>query len=159
MKRFPGGIALLLLAACGESAAPPAPQPKTAEAPKPAGVSAAKGPVDKKGRSKSPELFKKFMAIMDENGETSESIKEDIEKKKFESTIKPKILKLRKNGEAAKELHYRKDADEDTALSTDFDLFLMKLKKLEEATWTEENSHSLLENLNGRCVTCHDTFQ
>ncbi|HLF95232.1 MAG TPA: hypothetical protein VJB14_17330 [Planctomycetota bacterium] len=162
MKRFAGGIALLFLAACGESAppSPPAqPKPDPPEAPKPSPVPAAKGPVDKKGRSKSLELFKKYMAIMDENGEISESIKEDIEKKKFEPAIKPKLLKLRKNAETAKELHYRKDADEDMALSTDFDLFLMKLKKLEQATWTEENSQGLLENLNGRCVTCHDTFQ
>ena len=162
MKRFAGGIALLFLAACGASAppSPPAqPKPDPPEAPKPSPVPAAKGPVDKKGRSKSLELFKKYMAIMDENGEISESIKEDIEKKKFEPAIKPKLLKLRKNAETAKELHYRKDADEDMALSTDFDLFLMKLKKLEQATWTEENSQGLLENLNGRCVTCHDTFQ
>lgn len=191
MRAFLTGISLLLLAACGESPAPPKPAAATTEPKPPAPAMEGKAPmmeakaapavkppaeekpaekppaeprkkkepVDKLGRAKSPELFKKHMALMDENGDLVEAIEADLEAKRYESAVKPKVVKIRKNGEAARELHYRKDPDQDTALTNDFDLFLLKMKKIEESVWDEASSHDLLENLRGRCLTCHDTYQ
>jgi hypothetical protein len=144
--------------------AKPSPPPKPVEEEKPKTEKKPEGEkksehADKKGRAKSPELFKKFMAIMDDNGDLMDAIKEDLENKKYESAVKPRVVKIRKNAEAARALHYRKDPDEDAALTNDFDLFLLKMKKIEESLWDEGTSHDLFENLSGRCLTCHDTYQ
>jgi hypothetical protein len=182
-----GLVLLVCLASCGETQAPPpasppvpsrpAPaerdaKPPIAESPPPTTPSRAaegehppatsakkKEPADTKGRAKSPELFKRYMVLMESNGELMESIQADLDAKRYESAVKPKVVRIRKNAEAARELHYRKDADQDTALTNDFDLFLLKMKGIEESPWTEDTSSKLLENLSGRCLTCHDTFQ
>lgn len=183
MKRLLSGISLLLLSGCGETPAPPKPAPPVMESPKPPMMDAKPAPVakpaveeppaekkpaeprkkkeavDAKGRAKSPELFKKYLALMEENGDLMEAIQADLDAKRYESAVKPKVVKIRKNGEAARELHYRKDPDQDTALTNDFDLFLLKMKKIEGSVWDEDSSKDLLENLSGRCLTCHDTYQ
>lgn len=169
MHRFARGLAFLFLAACGESPAPPPPPPPSgpynAKPPAPAPEVRApepakkKEPVDKKARSKSPELFKKYMAIMESNGELIQSIEEDVEQKKGEAVIKPKVTKLVKNAEAARALHYRKDDDDDKALDADFDLFLFKMESLSKATWDADSGKDLFEKLQGRCLVCHDKFQ
>ena len=157
MKRLPGGIALLFIAACGPGPAPAPPPPAAAakadDAPK------KKARVDKKGRSKSPELYAKYMEIMEQNGDLLDSITEDIEKKKEDAAIKPKVAKLVKNAEAARALHYRKNPDEDRELDDDFELFLFKMKDLVKATWDAESGKELLEKVSGRCTICHDKFQ
>ena len=180
MNRFAGGIALLLLAACGENPppapvvekkAPPSPLMEAKPAPKPvveepvekkpappAGAK-KKERLDSKGRAKSPELFKKFMALMEENGELIQSIEADVEKKAGEAVIKPKVSRITKNGEAAKALQYRKDPDQERELEDDFDLFLFKMKGLEKAVWDADSGKELLENLGTRCTVCHDKFQ
>ena len=162
MNRWASGIALLFLAACNPDAPPPSParpvEKPVAES-KPAVTPAKKVPVDKKGRSKSPELFRKYMEIMEENGEILESIEKDVEEKKGDAVIKPKVLKLIKNGEAAKALQYRKDPDQQRELDDDFDLFLFKMKDLEKAAWDADGGKELHEKLGGRCVVCHDKFQ
>lgn len=179
MNRFAGGIAFLLLAACGENPppapasekkAPPAPMMEAKQAPKPVEEPVEKKPAppagakkkersDSKGRAKSPELFKKFMALMEENGDLLQSIEADVEKKSGEAVIKPKVSKLLKNGEAAKALQYRKDPDQERELEDDFDLFLFKMKNIEKAVWDADSGKELLENLSTRCTVCHDKFQ
>ena len=169
MNRLARGLALLLLASCGESPAPPpSPSPSApAKAVPPSPPPEAKPPetakkkelVDKKGRSKSPELYRKYMTLMDSNGELLQSIEEDVEKTKGDAVIKPKIQKIVKNIEAARALHYRKDPDEDALLDADFDLFLSKRKDLEEPAWDADRGKGLFEKLGSRCELCHTKFQ
>jgi hypothetical protein len=187
MKTLGCGIFLLLLLACGESPAPPktaargappemkgpppsmeakppAPAPaaeeeKPAAPKKPAESGEKKEPVDKKGRSKSPELFKKYMAFMEANGELFESITTDVEEKKGDAVIKPKVAMLIKNAEGARALHYRKNPDEDKELDDDFELFLFKVRSVETATWDADSSKPLLERIQRQCIVCHDKFQ
>ena len=170
MKQFAGGIALFFLAACGEGATTPPPaappaKPVQTKAPplapetKPAETAKKKIYVDKKGRSKSPELFQKHREIMEENGDLLQSIEEDVEKNRGDAVIRPKVAKLIKNGEAARAVHYRMDPDEDKALDADFELFLDKMKIIEKETWNADSGKGLLERVSGRCTICHDTFQ
>ncbi|HXX92041.1 MAG TPA: hypothetical protein VEN81_00315 [Planctomycetota bacterium] len=182
MKPLPAGIFLLFLAACGQSPEPPKPQASLAPAemrapsPAPAGSAAAvpggppaaapapgekkeKEPVDKKGRSKSPELFKKYLAFMEDQGELFESITADVEGSKGETVIKPKVTKIIQNALGARALHYRKNPDEDKELDDDFELFLFKLRTVQEATWDEDHSKELLERIQRQCRVCHDKFQ
>jgi hypothetical protein len=168
MKRLARGIGLLLLAACGESTSPPAASPaarpadtKSSSLPAPVADASPKPKmkIDKKGRSKSAELFTKYMSFMESNGDLLQSIEEDVEKKKGDAVIKPKVQKIIKNAEAARALHYRKDEDEDKAIDTDFDLFLGKMEKIAEATWDADSGKELLESLQRKCQLCHDKFQ
>jgi hypothetical protein len=187
MKNLGCGISLLLLLACGESPAPPkaapppappetkgpsmsmdskpasSPKPVEEEKPpaekKPAAPRDKKDPVDKKGRSKSAELFKKYMAIMESNGEVMESIEQDVEAKKGDAVIKPRVTTLLRNAEAARALHYRKNADEDKELDDDFELFLFKMKAIEKETWDADSGDGLLERIRRQCIVCHDKFQ
>jgi hypothetical protein len=187
MKTLGCGISLLLLLACGESPAPPktppaaappgvkgpspsmearpSPAPPASQEEKPAAQRKAaepgekKEPVDKKGRAKSPELFKKYMAFMEGNGELFESITSDVEEKKGDAVIKPKVVKLIQNAEGARALHYRKNPDEDKELDDDFELFLFKVRSVETATWDADSSKGLLERIQRQCIVCHDKFQ
>lgn len=182
MIRFLSGLSLLLLAACGEAPAPPktvpaetkpaapmmdakpapvvkAPDEEAPAPKKPAAPREKKEHVDKKGRAKSPELYKKFMAIMEENGDLGQAIEEDVEKGRGDAVIKPKVMKIAKNAEAARALHYRKNPDEDTELDSDFEIFLLKMGRLQEATWDAENGKTLYEDLGMRCTNCHVKFQ
>jgi len=140
-------------------AARPVEEEKPPAEKKPAAPREKKEPVDKKARAKSPELFKKYLAIMEENGDLLQSIEEDVEKKAEEGVIKPKVMKIVKNAEAARALHYRKSPDEDTELDSDFEIFLLKMKRLRETTWNAETGKELYEDLGGRCNNCHVKFQ
>jgi hypothetical protein len=164
MKRIFSGIALILIASCGESTppAPPAAAAKATEAkvPPPSAETVKKKTyVDKKGRSKSPEIFQKYREVMEANGDLLQSIEEDVEKGKGDAVIRPKVAKLIKNGEAARALHYRKDPDEDKELDVDFELFLDKMKIIERETWDADSGKGLFERVSGRCTICHDKFQ
>jgi len=162
MTRPAGALLLLFLGACEAQApdppaAPSAPGPGARASP---AKRPAKTPVDKKGRGKNPELFKKFLRLMEDTEAQSDQIKEDLEKKRGEPAIKPRLAQIQKNLETARSLHYRKDPEEDEKLDGFFESFLEgKLKPMEETAWTAESGPALWEKLQSACSTCHGVFR
>lgn len=113
---------------------------------------------DKKDRGKTPELTKKYVALMKSNGQEMKGIKEDIEKDAAEVEIKKHLAKIKENVAKARELKYRKDEEEAEKIESQFDVFELKLKQdFEGAEWGDkERRLYLLERLQAKCDVCHE---
>jgi hypothetical protein len=160
MTRRAAALLLCLLGAC--DAQPPAPASSSApgRAPGTAAAPPPKTPIDKKGRGKNPEVFKKFTLLMEDTEAQSDQIKEDLEKKRGEAGIKSKLARIQKNLETARALQYRKDPEEAEKLDGFFESFLEgKLKPMEAVAWTAESGPALWEKLMTACSTCHGVFR
>jgi hypothetical protein len=116
---------------------------------------------DKKDRGKTPELTKKFVAFMQENGKEFKAIKADIEADKPEADIKKRLATIRETAAKAKELKYRKDEDEEEKLQGLFDVFDLKIKQdFEGVAWEgKEKRLYLLERLQAKCDVCHEIYR
>jgi hypothetical protein len=138
-------------------AAPAAPPAPAADAPKPA----KDEPVDSKGIAKSPQIYKKFVHLMEEAQTECDQIGEDLKAKKNEAAIKQRLARIRKAMEEARALHYLKDPDVDENLDTAFEIFLMaKLKNFQEAAWIEEEDRdNLYRQVKRSCQNCHGQFR
>ncbi len=167
MSRTACALALLLAASCGETPAPPPAPMRTgapsggAPPPPDASKPAKEEPVDAKGIAKSPQIYKKFVALMEETQTQTDEIGDDIKAKKDEATIKRRLAKIRKSMEEARALHYLKDEEVDEKLDTAFEIFLLaKLKSYEAAAWDDdENRGNLWGQLKRSCQNCHGQFR
>lgn len=116
---------------------------------------------DKKDRGKTPELTKKYAAIMKLNGAEMKGILEDIEKNKPESDIKKRLTRIKENMTKARELKYRKDEDEQEKLDGLFDVFELKIKQdFEGVEWGDKEKRTYLhERLQAKCDVCHELLR
>lgn len=121
----------------------------------------AAAPQDKKDRGKTPELTKKYVEHMKENGKAMKALAEDIEKGKPEDDLKKHLVKIRENITKARELKYRKDEEEAEKLDGHFDIFLFKLKQdFQEVEWGDKEKRLFLhERLQAKCDVCHETLR
>lgn len=116
---------------------------------------------DKKDRGKTPELTKKFVELMKENGKLFKGIQEDVKTEKPEADIKKKLAAIREINAKAKALQYRKDEEEEEKLQGLHDVFDIKLKgDFEGVPWdTKEKREFLLERLQAKCDVCHEVYR
>lgn len=124
-------------------------------------LSAPASSQDKKDRGKTPELTKKFVELMKENGKEFKGIKDDIDKDKPEADIKKKLASIREIMVKAKALQYRKDEEEEEKLQGLFDVFDVKIKQdFEGIPWEgKEKRGFLLERLQAKCDVCHEIYR
>lgn len=137
MARFASGVALLAL------------------------LSATAASQDRKDRGKTPELTRKYVALMKANGLEMKGLKDDIEKDQPDAAIKKRLTRIAENVGKARELKYRKDEDEGDKLEAQFDVFELKLKQdFEGVPWGEkENRRFMLERLQAKCDVCHELLR
>jgi hypothetical protein len=116
---------------------------------------------DKKDRGKTPELTKKFTALMQSNGKEFKGLKDDIEKDRTEADLKKHLATIRETMAKAKELRYRKDEEEEEKLQGLFDVFDLKIKQdFEGVPWeNKEKRLYLLERLQAKCDVCHEIYR
>ncbi|HEX7899048.1 MAG TPA: hypothetical protein VF950_14890 [Planctomycetota bacterium] len=121
----------------------------------------AGAPQDEKKGPKNKEVRKAYAALMADNGKENEAIKKDLDDKKGDAEIKARLMKIRKNVEAASKLDYLKGpAEEVEKFKAIFGIFLdIRMKTFLEAEWTPETSPKLYERLQGACRTCHELFR
>ena len=121
----------------------------------------AGAPQDEKKGPKNKEVRKAYAALMADNGKENEAIKKDLDDKKGDAEIKARLMKIRKNVEAASKLDYLKGPEEEVEkFKAIFGIFLdIRMKTFLEAEWTPETSPKLYERLQGACRTCHELFR
>ena len=121
----------------------------------------AGAPQDEKKGPKNKEVQKAYAALMKENGRENDAIKKDLDDKKGDAEIKARLMKIRKNVEAASKLDYLKGPEEEVEkFKAIFGIFLdIRMKTFLEAEWTPETSPKLYERLQGACRTCHELFR
>ena len=121
----------------------------------------AGAPQDEKKGPKNKEVQKAYAALMKDNGKENEAIKKDLDDKKGDAEIKARLMKLKKNVEAASKLDYLKGPEEEVEkFKAIFGIFLdIRMKTFLEAEWTPETSPKLYERLQGACRTCHELFR
>jgi len=124
-------------------------------------VLAAGSAQDEKRGPKNKEVRKAYAALMADNGKENEAIKKDLDDKKGDAEIKARLLKIKKNVEAASKLDYLKGPEEEVEkFKAIFGIFLdIRMKTFLEAEWTPESSPKLYERLQGACRTCHELFR
>src|SRR5688500_13132863 len=118
-------------------------------------------PQDGKKGPKNAEVRKAYAALMKDNGKENEAIKKDLDAKKGDAEIKARLMKIKKNVEAASKLDYLKGPEEEVEkFKAIFGIFLdIRMKTFLEAEWTPETSPKLYERLQGACRTCHELFR
>ena len=116
---------------------------------------------DKKKGPKNKEVQKTYAALMEEVGKENKAIKKDMEEKKGDAAIKPRLTKIKKNVEAASKLDYLKGTEEEVdQFKSSFEIFLdIRMKTFLEATWDAETSEKLYERLQASCRLCHEAFR
>ena len=118
-------------------------------------------PQDGKKGPKNEEVRKAYAAIMKDNGKENEAIKKDLDDKKGDTAIKARLMKIKKNVEAASKLDYLKGPEEEVEkFKAIFGIFLdIRMKAFLEATWDEKTGEKLYERLQASCRTCHELFR
>ena len=98
---------------------------------------------------------------MKDNGRENDALKKDLDDNKGDAEIKARLMKIRKNVEAASKLDYLKGPEEEVEkFKAIFGIFLdIRMKTFLEAEWTPEASPKLYERLQGACRTCHELFR
>lgn len=124
-------------------------------------IMAAAFPQDKKDRGKTPELTKKYGAIMKENAKIMKALHKDIEDGKPEADLKKHLKAIRESVTKAQELKYRKDEEEQDKLDRHFEIFLLKLKiDFEEVEWGDKEKRLFLhERVQAKCDVCHEVLR
>lgn len=118
--------------------------------------------VDKRGVSRGPDAYAKYVGFMEKIGAQKRGIRKDIDAKAGEEAIKKRLEAIRKLAQGAREVRYLKKEEGERSneeLDTYFQIFIdIKVNQFIGDTWNDATSDDLYGRLGSACNTCHDWF-